>query len=596
MARRKSSRRKFHVFRNKLLLNQWLISLFGIDPLTEHKVDGKVVRPFHQLADPIRDLRLEGLDKDNLHYFYHHLADSPLFSHAGTAEACPDLSISRDMLLSYEQNIVRHTQAINEKRPRPVVWKYYQWLALLFVEIYLDRFFGDRESLLKDLNAFVERFNNHWDDFADVPHYSDDDLNKLCMQSATGSGKTLLMHVNLLQYRHYVAKHGKERELSRVILLTPNERLSEQHVAELNQSRLAARLVRNPSDAAQETFTLVDVFEITKLGDEEGPNTIATRSLGDQNLLLVDEGHRGMSGTEEGAWFTRRSNLCAKGFTFEYSATFEQAVQASGNPDFDNSYAKTVFFDYSYRWFYEDGFGKDYKIDNLPHPSRETVQRLVENGNIKAASRLDNDRSIAEAMLPSFMTACLLKFYQQLRIYEEKTKDFAPFNLEKPLWIFVGSTVSSNKMTKDEQLVATDVAVIIQFIADFLDNKDAAMRRMNEILTGKGRDTGLLDKNGNDVFSGAFAYLARAMNGDETVAGIYQDILSRLFNCAAGGHLSLSRIKGESGEVVLRVGTSETPFGLINIEGIRKAIFCVRFSSNCRGAISQLEKSNEKWM
>jgi len=40
-----------------------------------------------------------------------------------------------------------------------------------------------------------------------------------------------------------------------------------------------------------------------------------------------------MSGKEEGVWFTRRSDLCAKGFTFEYSATFEQAVQASGNAD-----------------------------------------------------------------------------------------------------------------------------------------------------------------------------------------------------------------------------------------------------------------------
>ena len=79
-----------------------------------------------------------------------------------------------------------------------------------------------------------------------------------------------------------------------------------------------------------------------KLADQEGPNTIATRSLGDQNLLLVDEGHRGMSGKEEGVWFTRRSNLCAKGFTIEYSATFEQAVQASGNAEFENSYAKAV--------------------------------------------------------------------------------------------------------------------------------------------------------------------------------------------------------------------------------------------------------------
>jgi hypothetical protein len=48
------------------------------------------------------------------------------------------------------------------------------------------------------------------------------------------------------------------------------------------------------------------VLEITKLADQEGPNTIATRSLGDQNLLLVDEGHRGMSGKEEGVWFERR--------------------------------------------------------------------------------------------------------------------------------------------------------------------------------------------------------------------------------------------------------------------------------------------------
>lgn len=38
MAKRKSKGPKQHAFRNKLLLNQWLISLFGIDPLAEHKV------------------------------------------------------------------------------------------------------------------------------------------------------------------------------------------------------------------------------------------------------------------------------------------------------------------------------------------------------------------------------------------------------------------------------------------------------------------------------------------------------------------------------------------------------------------------------
>jgi hypothetical protein len=352
-----------------------------------------MVRPFHKLAEPIRDPRLEGLDKDNLHFFYHHLGDSPLFSYADPTADFPGFRISRDMLLTYEQNIVRHTQAINEKRHRPVVWKYYQWLTLIFVEIYLDRFFGNREGMLADLNAFVERFNRHWDDYADVPPYNEDDLNKLCMQNATGSGKTLLMHVNLLQYRHYAAKHGRVKELSRVILLTPNERLSEQHITEFQESDISAGSYlqsRGGLFGLAQGLECVDVLEITKLADQEGPNTIATRSLGDQNLLLVDEGHRGMSGKEEGVWFTRRSDLCAKGFSFEYSATFEQAVQASGNADFENSYAKTVVFDYSYRWFYEDGFGKDYQILNLP-------------GSFEEAQS-------------TYMTACLLKFYQQLRI------------------------------------------------------------------------------------------------------------------------------------------------------------------------------------
>ena len=282
MAKKNSRGPKPHKFRNKLLLNQWLISLFGIEPLAENKLRSQDVRPFHLLADPIKDPRLEGLDHDNLHHFYHELVNSNLLGNAQCA-------LSKEQILLYEENIVRHTQAINEKRQRQVVWKYYQWLTLLFVEIYLDRFLGDREGLLNDLNTFVERFNNHWGDYADVPPYIEDDLNKLCMQNATGSGKTLLMHVNLLQYRHYAAMYGKDKELSRAILLTPNERLSEQHVSEFRESNISTdryQLSRGPMFTQARGLEHVDVLEITKLADQEGPNTIATRSLGDQNLLL----------------------------------------------------------------------------------------------------------------------------------------------------------------------------------------------------------------------------------------------------------------------------------------------------------------------
>jgi hypothetical protein len=65
MAKRNSSGPKQHAFRNKLLLNQWLIFLFGIDPLADNELNGIKVRPFNKLADPIKDQRLEGLDSES---------------------------------------------------------------------------------------------------------------------------------------------------------------------------------------------------------------------------------------------------------------------------------------------------------------------------------------------------------------------------------------------------------------------------------------------------------------------------------------------------------------------------------------------------
>ena len=533
MAKRRS-KPKQHKFRNKLLLNQWLISQFGVDPLREWKLDGRAVRPIHVLAEPITDPQMEGLDESNTHRFFHNLITAPLF-HEG--------DIDRQQLQYYEENIVRHTARINEKRHRPVVWKYSQWLTLLFTEVYLDKYFRDRTGLLAGLNEYVERFNRHWDTFADVPAYGEDDLNKLCYQNATGSGKTLIMHVNLLQYQHYARQAGREDDLSRVILLTPNERLSAQHLREFDQSGIASEWFVG---GRHTLFTMeskglrrVDVLEITKLQDQEGPNTIATRSMGDQNLLLVDEGHRGMSGKEEGVWFSRRNMLCEKGFTFEYSATFAQAVAAAKNEDFEISYAKSTIFDYSYRYFYEDGFGKDYQILNLSQSFEETYE--------------------------AYLTACLLKFYQQLRVYDDKRAELRPFNLEKPMWVFVGNSVVKATGTKDEKAVASDVAKIVQFVANFLHQPQDAQRRIGQIIAGTGQDTGLLDDDGGDIFAGSFGYLAKQMNAGQTVEQLYQDILRRLFNSPAGGMLTLSRIRGDSGEIALKCGDSEEPFGLINV-------------------------------
>ena len=124
-----------------------------------------------------------------------------------------------------------------------------------------------------------------------------------------------------------------------------------------------------------------------------GDKTVAIDAFEGNNLVLVDEGHRGASGGEEGAWMRFRNALCEKGFSFEYSATFGQAVK--GSKALTDLYAKSILFDYSYRYFYGDGFGKDYQILNL-------------------------DEGTQDNHLELYLVACLLAFFQQQRLYREQ--------------------------------------------------------------------------------------------------------------------------------------------------------------------------------
>ncbi len=125
------------------------------------------------------------------------------------------------------------------------------------------------------------------------------------------------------------------------------------------------------------------------------------------------------------------------------------------------------------------------------------------------------------------MTACLLKYYQQLKIYDDKKRELEPFNLEKPLWVFVGSTVTKEKGKKEIELpskeLLADVGQIIVFIAKFLSDSQVFQRYIEQILYGNGSITGLLDDNGNDIFAHSFAYLLRTVNPQDDIERLYHD-------------------------------------------------------------------------
>jgi len=499
-------------FDQKLVLNQWLLNLFQ-------------VRDFDQLADMLRDPSLEGFDENNISH-YHHVLRARLYDR-------PELP--GDLLLAYDQNIVRYWKRITERRNRnssALYPKHFQYLALLFAEIYLDRYFRSPEQLLAALNAEVDRFNDRTMLQSPLPPYRLEELNKIAFWMATGSGKTLLMHINILQYQHYLELHNHHRSINRIILLTPNEGLSRQHLAEFELSGIQAELF---SKEGRSLFVgrSVEIIDIHKLREETGEKTIAVEAFEGNNLVLVDEGHRGASGSETGEWMRRREQLCENGFSFEYSATFGQAIKASTNRSLELTYAHCILFDYSYKYFYGDGYGKEYRILNLED---------------------DADQSRRNR----YLTACLLAFYQQQKLFAEKGAEYRPYLIENPLWVFVGGSVKALRTQQGRQV--SDVVDILLFLAQFTSpaHQSDVTRLIEAFLQGQ---AGLMDRQGRDLFATAFTYLVKQ---GLTAQQVYADILRKLFNAEGPASLHVVQLKGADGEIALRLGEHDD-FGLINV-------------------------------
>ena len=144
--------------------------------------------------------------------------------------------VTPDLLSKYATNIAAHSERLRMTGEHGRTWKPHQYVALLFTEHYLNRYFADPAALCADLDRHRERDRLT----SAMPKYRPDDLRTIAFQSATGSGKTLLMHANILQYRHYLDLAGGR--LNNVVLVTPNEQMSLQHEREMRESGLHARL------------------------------------------------------------------------------------------------------------------------------------------------------------------------------------------------------------------------------------------------------------------------------------------------------------------------------------------------------------------
>jgi len=469
-----------------LILNKYLLSLFGVSDIRD-------------LLNELKN-KSEGTDSDGRSYFVNAL------------RGIEKLKIPSDTLLVYDENIQSYAKKISYWR-EPISLKYFQYLAVLFAEIVLDNLKNRKLEFLYELNEFLKNYEDKEVKNL-ISEFNENDLKKLAFWMATGSGKTLIAHINYHQFFHYNLFSPNN-----ILFITPNEGLSKQHFDELVKSGIPCWLYGGKKN---ENENEVLVIEMTKFVEEKKGRGVTCQvdEFSGRNLVFVDEGHKGKR-SEEQKWARLRDRLAENGFVFEYSATFGQ-ILSERNKETLREYAKSIVFDYSYKYFYLDGYGKDFSVLN------------VKRAKI-------SERKFQESMF----VANLLSFYEQILFYEQNMRFAKEHNLEKPLWIFVGTTVTG----KEEE---SDVIQIVEFINRVIKDEDWVKKWAKDILEG---NTKLKDEDDKDVFSSKFGYL-RSRGVD------FDDLYRKVFG--GKGSLHIYELKNAEGELGLKISENDY-FGVINI-------------------------------
>lgn len=439
--------------------------------------------------------------------------------------------ISNDTLLVYDEAILGYERKLRENRAEPFFsFKYYQWFALLFTEYFLDNIAHNIEVFVTSLNAYRQEIS----EFEDFEGYTPSDLKKLAFWMATGSGKTLILHCNYWQINKYL------KDWENIILITPNEGLSRQHYDSFIQSGIPAKMYTGSEDSLQTVRNEVLILEITKLVKDktgEGVSVDVDFFSESRNLVFIDEGHKGQK-SEERKWKGLREHLTRGegSFTFEYSATFGQIIGKNAK-DLLEEYGKTIIFDYSYRHFYIDGYGKDFNVFNV-----------------------DIADEYSQEQNELLLTASLLGFYEQLELFDKYREELRTYHIEKPLWVFVGSKVigSGGSLTATDRQNVSDVSTIVKFFQRCLSNPSGLQARMKKILSGK---SGLVDKDGEDVFRTRFEHLQLKPPSADI-------IIQRIFY--GSGSIEAMQIKRTEGEIALKTKTGTQYFAIINIGDVPK--------------------------
>lgn len=441
----------------------------------------------------------------------------------------------------------------------------YQQTALKNALIALKLYMGDTDDNHKDLRN-IERFQDNALSLLNayhtyqkqnlMPQIKRSEINRASFWMATGSGKTIVM-IKLIALLGGLSQKGVIPKKP-IMLLAPNDKILEQFRAQIesynafNTKQIMPIELKDfeRAQSGESLFGEVVVYiarsDLLDTAENVGKDAKAKR-LNYRNFLtqsgwyiLLDEAHKGDSkDSVRKSYFNAlasgmrsngeilRNNDFARGFIFNFSATFEDELDLS-----------TCAFNYNLERFNNDGYGKNI---------------AVLDSDLRSFRDKGDEKTQREKIIESFVLFCAIKLSKERlfgKFSEYESLQTTPLLYHNPLIIAV-----SDKVNTKEAGVKLYFEAILQILANDID-----ISTITQNLATKLKDANMYFAQ--NELSEALLDIVRSVDSKAVRESVFY----------AGGISSVEacKIKGNDKELAFKSKNANKPFMLLNIGSIKE--------------------------
>ena len=254
--------------------------------------------------------------------------------------------------------------------------------------------------------------------------YPNTKQNNIAYWMATGSGKTLIIKSDIINYLQYIKEINPNLNQIEIIITSSLSGLIDQLRKEIEDF---VRRNQEFFDQFKINF-IIETIQALSNKEEEFKNDIPENCY---RLVIFDEAHIGLSSSSKGnnniGTFKKIRDLLTKdkekSFLFEYSATFNNMDKS-----LIDEYKNKIIFDYSYGRFFNDKYGKDFIFQKI---SKDVI-------------------GDEEAQIEPNVKVNLETFNQKLDAFDYIRENTSYKFPDKPLLVVVGNTTVKQNNKNDE--------------------------------------------------------------------------------------------------------------------------------------------------